>query len=1152
MALANAAIVGTGSLVAVTLNDDITVEAYAFDSNAKGKATLANAQLLIEDLGVNGEIITHDVTVIGSADQAGGSGAGAKAVGLANVDLEATLGVGVDGGVAALAFAHDPHGTNATASANVHVNANQVLITGTGHHVFHIPGSAGTLATATASYGILAVAAAVYSGSSVAAGHGAHALANVAVNACKMKCSLLHGVEMLAFALDEGGATSQCERASGDACQYRQRRDRVWPSSGSGAGQPWQHAGEPGTLRGRLRRRCCGRYRRAGPCPCQCPDPINAANDVSILAGVMQLAVAVDTDGNSAESTRRSRVSAGKNIFIGEGEIDLFLSDALASSLSHNLGSSILSNLLPGGGLAGHHSTGFAVVDGAVAFDGGGGTSHHANALASVNIDPAIVEIDGPVLVAAVAIDNSGSGASANAVLNVHGNQVGIGTESGHGDVAVLAVAVENGNLDGNAKATANATITANHSGSAISLNGVTVAAAAFDHDATGSLDDLANAQLLISASGNGDIRTGALNVFASGFRGRHQPHRRRQRSRQCHRDDQQGDITIDGDVSVVANALASTGAGDANAVALLTLRANISLDVEGHIGVAADATAHGASPASALATATANIVGGRVTVDSGIDVTAAADETNSDGGDARALANLAMSASTGTLAVNGHIRVSADATTEGSKGTAVANATANLHANNGDIFLTGNVDVDATAIASESTGGGASACANLKIIASSGTVEIHGNVMVNAFADHEGTGSARADADALIWANTKPGGHGGDVKIFGNIGMKATAEGSNSGVSTAANVSLNIVASSGNVFVGGGVFLRASALGSGSATTFANVAATINARHGVVIGGDIFATASAEQFSGDANVGANAFVAVVAGNNISMNGARVRAGAVQDSSDNGDTAQALAELALVAGSNISVGTHGLLVQAGADAESAGPASANALLSLDAGTHGVGGIFVHGNVIATAKAIGSATSNLAHANVHLAAGGANEFSTGAPSNFGNIVVIGQIGAFAYADPATNDKATASVEIFAHNNILIVGNDPIASAKVGPSGGTLFAFRQSHVSTQFSSTGADGQHVLADIDIRAGGSITVVPASSLEHVLKLYAMPTDAPTLNSSGGLTIIPLSVDGQDCGVLGLAGTDPNTVAKGQACHRKPINVSDLTDTGP
>ena len=55
-----------------------------------------------------------------------------------------------------------------------------------------------------------------------------------------------------------------------------------------------------------------------------------------------------------------------------------------------------------------------------------------------------------------------------------------------------------------------------------------------------------------------------------------------------------------------------------------------------------------------------------------------------------------------------------------------------------------------------------------------------------------------------------------------------------------------------------------------------------------------------------------------------------------------------------------------------------------------------------------------------------------------------------------------------------------------------------------------------------------------------------------PTLNSSGGLTIIPLAVDGQDCGVLGIAGKDQNAINKALSCHRKPINVSDLTDTGP
>ena len=41
--------------------------------------------------------------------------------------------------------------------------------------------------------------------------------------------------------------------------------------------------------------------------------------------------------------------------------------------------------------------------------------SDHANALAQVNIDPNLVQINGPVDVIAVAFDNSGAGATANA-----------------------------------------------------------------------------------------------------------------------------------------------------------------------------------------------------------------------------------------------------------------------------------------------------------------------------------------------------------------------------------------------------------------------------------------------------------------------------------------------------------------------------------------------------------------------------------------------------------------------------------------------------------------------------------------------------------------------------------------------------------------
>jgi len=76
---------------------------------------------------------------------------------------------------------------------------------------------------------------------------------------------------------------------------------------------------------------------------------------------------------------------------------------------------------------------------------------------------------------------------------------------------------------------------------------------------------------------------------------------------------------------------------------------------------------------------------------------------------------------------------------------------------------------------------------------------------------------------------------------------------------------------------------------------------------------------------------------------------------------------------------------------------------------------------------------------------------------------------------------------------------------------------------------------------------------VIPGSSLTHIEKLFALPTDEPTLlNTNDGLTIIPLGIDGQDCGVLGIAGKDQAAINKAIACHKTPINVSDLTDTGP
>jgi len=59
---------------------------------------------------------------------------------------------------------------------------------------------------------------------------------------------------------------------------------------------------------------------------------------------------------------------------------------------------------------------------------------------------------------------------------------------------------------------------------------------------------------------------------------------------------------------------------------------------------------------------------------------------------------------------------------------------------------------------------------------------------------------------------------------------------------------------------------------------------------------------------------------------------------------------------------------------------------------------------------------------------------------------------------------------------------------------------------------------------------------------------LRALPTKRPPVTNSG-LTIIPLSINGQACGVLGSAGAVGNASA---ACGRSPINVSGIVDWLP
>jgi hypothetical protein len=502
--------------------------------------------------------------------------------------------------------------------------------------------------------------------------------------------------------------------------------------------------------------------------------------------------------------------------------------------------------------------------------------------------------------------------------------------------------------------------------------------------------------------------------------------------------------------------------------------------------------------------------------------------------------------------------------------GNASALASANVISNEGPVNIAGNVI--GSAHAHDAGWGGAHARTLIDLepaassLATGSGIGLHigGNVAMNALADAGTHAEGNVLAIAVLNADADLGG----VRIDGNIQIRANAQDLSiipSHGSAAAYANGHLEGASG-VSVGGGIAVLASIdnpANSGSSTFFfkfggddafsfqwgkAKAVASLSASDGgVSVGGMVRASAEAIGHGNldDRLVAATAQVDIEAGDgNVRIGGAVARALA---SGTDGSNASANANVKLHASSGtINVSPAGITATALAFASFGTHANALGSIAVDADQS----IFIRGNVISLAVAISEGNSNTAHAKTHLAGGGATEFGFGPPSSFGNIVVIGNIGAFAAAD-ASQDNATASVEIFAQNNLLIVGNDPIASAVVGPSGGTTFAFRQAHVTTNQFASGPGG-NATADIDIRAGGFIDVFPPSSVTDVQKLYSLPTDLLTLNSSGGLTIIPLAVQDDDCGVLGIAGKDQSAINRAISCHRKPINVSDLTDTGP
>ncbi|HEX3065908.1 MAG TPA: hypothetical protein VHQ39_10525, partial [Dongiaceae bacterium] len=619
-----------------------------------------------------------------------------------------------------------------------------------------------------------------------------------------------------------------------------------------------------------------------------------------------------------------------------------------------------------------------------------------------------------------------------------------------------------------------------------------------------------------------------------------------------------QDSVNIDGNIEVSANADYS-GSGAHNAWACANLQINAtsgSVNVHGNVAVNAVALSNGSE--SALANAEAEITAaGDVIVVGNISVLANAELDNSSGWGAHSCANLNILAQSGDVSLTGNLRSNAHALGNGDNATesVTANAVMQLETNNGNVSVNGFITVEALASYTGDDHENARACASLDVDASSGDLTINRGVNVVASAVADGTGTASANANAELAAENNSGAaiFGGNVTVIGDINVKGNAQELNSsGGRAQACASLDIDGDSGSIFIDGRIRMIASAHdeGTGNASAIANV--DIDAGHNITVTGDIGAFANATHLGSDSgNASAVASVGVNAGNNVSLRGlvAIADADVPDTSASHSANAIATANIGVKAGSNISIGPDGLFADADAFAADGGHADANALIAVDAGQDGIGGVFIRGNAIVIAGAIGGDTGNTALANVHLAGGGATEFGTGASGIFGNVAVIGNIQAFAAAD-SLHDHANASVEIFAHNNILIIGDDPIASARLGPNG-SLVAFRQAHFTTNQSVTGTQGT-ATADIDIRAGDQVLVFTPSSLERVEKLFAMPTDTPTLNSSGGLSIIPLSIIGDDCGVLGQAGATQAQIDKAKSCHKGPINVSDLTDTLP
>src|SRR6266404_3508322 len=505
---------------------------------------------------------------------------------------------------------------------------------------------------------------------------------------------------------------------------------------------------------------------------------------------------------------------------------------------------------------AANHIDLHGITDLANAFEAGGGGNVFANAIVSLNGSQ--VMDSGNLTLAAQVGGHSGFSFVANADLEISnaGSVKGPVTVTGGAiDVSAKANVFSASNVIANARA---------HFGSVgeVTLDSVSV-------DAQVQADKVGFAQAIASFSVEGRAIDIAGNAVVNASANNQNLGRSASASANLFLWASSGNASVLGNVSVTALALNGGGSKDADAFARLDIAAQGAVDVGGDVTVTANAqTLHLASGDSSTpnASAIANFSGfsGGIHLHGGLDVEAVASSLNTDSVTANARANL--NTFFGSIEIDGSTKAVADARTNAHTFFSTARgaqASASLL-----IHSEGHVELGAITVTADAEDLGnfqARAVAKASILSNTGSIDILGDVDVEANAQDPAGNSAYANAqffaNGLFGVEIGFRGSSESPAIVGDVTVKAIADNGGSGNASAlAGLTLNTKV--GPVGVIGNVAVNASAHGSGGGNAVANAIADIAAGSGLASGSiQIGAFSSGEGLlGGNVAVTANAF----------------------------------------------------------------------------------------------------------------------------------------------------------------------------------------------------------------------------------------------------------------------------------------------------